>query len=77
MRNILPILLLLMLPGMMLSKEKDIKGRISLNEERTEYTGLIPDSRVVVNAPAADFINFRKPVRLILFALPNGNSIEN
>ncbi|MBP1671330.1 MAG: hypothetical protein H6Q22_902, partial [Bacteroidetes bacterium] len=44
MRNIFPILLLLILPGIMLSKEKGIKGKISLNEERTEYTGLIPDS---------------------------------
>jgi len=77
MRNILPILLLLILPGMMLAQGKSIEGRISLAEERTEYTGLIPDSRVVINAPSAHFINFRKPVRLILFALPNGNSIEN
>jgi len=46
------------------------------SEVRTEYMDLIPKSRVVINAPSAEHFRKGKPVRLILFALPNGNTIE-
>ena len=76
MRYILRTILFLCMPAVLFAKESSSRNKISLNEERTEYRELIPDSRVVINAPGKDFINYRKPLRLILFALPNGNSIE-
>jgi hypothetical protein len=49
---------------------------VAAAEVRQEYRDLIPRSRVVINTPSE--IQFRKgrPVRLILYALPNGNTIE-
>ncbi len=35
-----------------------------------------PDVRVHINAPSADAFDPKRPTRLVLFALPNGNSIE-
>lgn len=46
------------------------------SEVRTEFTDLIPKSRVVINSPSEENFRKGKPVRLILFALPNGNTIE-
>lgn len=45
-------------------------------EERKEYRELIPKSRVVINYPSEGQYRKGKPVRLILYALPNGNTIE-
>ncbi|GAB1374035.1 hypothetical protein MASR1M46_09160 [Bacteroidales bacterium] len=45
-------------------------------EVRREYRELIPDSRVVINFPSEDEYKRERPVRLIIYALPNGNSIE-
>lgn len=41
-----------------------------------ELKDLIPDSRVVVNVPAKELINPKLPTRIVFFALPNGNTIE-
>jgi hypothetical protein len=46
------------------------------SEVRTEFIDLIPKSRVVINSPSEENFRGGKPVRLILFALPNGNTIE-
>lgn len=48
----------------------------SAKEESLELTNLIPDTRIVINAPCNDLINRKLPTRVIFYALPNGNSIE-
>lgn len=48
----------------------------SQNEQRVEFSDLIPDSRVVINLPSQISIRPEKQTRLIVYALPNGNSIE-
>ncbi len=45
-------------------------------EENIEMIDLIPDSRVIINLPRKDYIKANLPVRIIFYALPNGNTIE-
>jgi hypothetical protein len=45
------------------------------SEQTLEYR-FDPDARVVINAPASSALDPTKPNWLIVFALPNGNSIE-
>ncbi|OFY39227.1 MAG: hypothetical protein A2X18_04195 [Bacteroidetes bacterium GWF2_40_14] len=45
-------------------------------EESFELTDLIPESRIVVNCPKKELINSRLPTKIVFFALPNGNTIE-
>lgn len=49
---------------------------VAAAEERQEYRDLIPGSRVVINSPSEKQFRKERPVRLILYALPNGNTIE-
>jgi hypothetical protein len=44
-------------------------------EDMTEFKPL-PDVRVVINSPPASEFTPGKPVKLVLYALPNGNTIE-
>jgi hypothetical protein len=53
---------------------------LALNPTRHELTNtfeLHPDVRVHLNAPADLADAPRRPVKLVIYALPNGNSIEN
>ncbi len=45
-------------------------------EKTAEFVNLIPDSRVVVNYPDDNSFLKGKRTRVIFFALPNGNTIE-
>lgn len=45
-------------------------------EESFELKNLIPDSRIVVNSPLKGLINPKLKTRVVFFALPNGNTIE-
>jgi hypothetical protein len=47
-----------------------------LTEHFREYVNIIPDSRVVVNYPDALSFDKNKRTRVVFFALPNGNTIE-
>lgn len=49
---------------------------VAAAEERQEYRNLIPGSRVVINSPSEKQFRKGRPVKLILYALPNGNTIE-
>ncbi len=40
------------------------------------FENLIPDTRVVVNTPCSSLIDRELPTRVIFYALPNGNTIE-
>ena len=53
-------------------------GRLysQLSEKRLEYRGLIPQSRVVINYPEGRLLKKSRDTRIIFYALPNGNSIE-
>ncbi|OJV22771.1 MAG: hypothetical protein BGO30_00140 [Bacteroidetes bacterium 41-46] len=51
-------------------------AKISPAEVRREYRELIPKSRVVINYPQEDQYREDRPLVLILYALPNGNTIE-
>src|SRR4051794_36883194 len=44
--------------------------------EQVRWTTLDYGVRVYVNAPAAASLDARKPTEVILFATPNGNTIE-
>jgi len=55
------------------AQEKNI---YSANEETFELTDLIPDSRIVVNSPKKELINPKVPTKIVFYALPNGNTIE-
>ena len=35
-----------------------------------------PEVKILINAPAADIFDLNKPTEIVLFALPNGNTIE-
>lgn len=76
MRSVIRILFLLIFPGLLFAKKEGLRSDGLSAEVRTEYNNLMPDSRVVINAPNGSFLNPNKPVRLILYALPNGNTIE-
>lgn len=43
---------------------------------RVELHDIIPESRVVINIPSGVFANGLRPTRVIFYALPNGNTIE-
>jgi hypothetical protein len=43
---------------------------------RIELHDIIPESRVVINIPSGLLANGLRPTRVILYALPNGNTIE-
>ena len=45
------------------------------NEQIRDYT-VEPEVRVFINAPSAQKLDPRKPLRIAFFALPNGNTIE-
>ncbi len=45
-------------------------------ERRVEISSIIPQSRVVVNIPSQGRLKKSRETRVILYALPNGNSIE-
>lgn len=49
--------------------------RTRFAEDVTEFKPL-PDVRVIINSPLAAQFTPGKPVRLVLYALPNGNTIE-
>jgi len=51
-------------------------GCNTISEEQFELKELIPDCRVVVNAPVAGCIDRSLPTKIIFYALPNGNTIE-
>jgi len=53
-----------------------IDGAAFAQEENFELTNLIPDSRIVINSPRRELINPKRPTRIIFYALPNGNTIE-
>ncbi|HBY02096.1 MAG TPA: hypothetical protein DEG92_06125 [Rikenellaceae bacterium] len=76
MRSVIRILFPLIFPGLLFAKKEGFRSDVLSAEVSTEYNNLIPDSRVVINAPNGSFLNPDKPVRLILYALPNGNTIE-
>jgi len=46
-------------------------------DELTLTTAVDPDVRIHVNAPVPDPANANKPTRVIIFALPNGNTLEH
>jgi len=48
----------------------------SLKEQSIEFKNLIPDSRIVINSPINGQINPKLKTRILFFALPNGNTIE-
>src|SRR4051794_22403035 len=45
-------------------------------DEQIREAKLQPDTRVLIDAPAPAQIDKRRPTRLIIYALPNGNTIE-
>ncbi|HBG25359.1 MAG: hypothetical protein A2X17_06960 [Bacteroidetes bacterium GWF2_41_61] len=45
-------------------------------ERRVEISSIIPQSRVVVNIPSLESLKSNRETRIILYALPNGNTIE-
>ncbi|MCF8266633.1 MAG: T9SS type A sorting domain-containing protein [Ignavibacteriales bacterium] len=45
--------------------------------EQIKIYNIHSDVRVFINAPSAEAFDPEKPVRIILYALPNGNSIEH
>jgi len=45
-------------------------------ERRIEISSIIPQSRVVVNIPSRESLKSDRETRIILYALPNGNTIE-
>lgn len=51
-------------------------GAQTYPEQIREYLNLIPESRVVINYPDESAFIKEKRTRIILFALPNGNTIE-
>jgi hypothetical protein len=48
----------------------------SIYPQRLEYNNLIPQSRVVVNYPGKRDLKRSRDTRIIFYALPNGNTIE-
>lgn len=53
-----------------------ISGAQTYPEQIREFVNLIPESRILVNYPNPSSLMKGKRSRVILFALPNGNSIE-
>lgn len=54
-----------------------IKGEnLQLSGTRIELHDIIPESRAVINIPSSRYASERKTTRIIFYALPNGNSIE-
>ena len=53
-----------------------VKVDYSSKEVSFELKDLIPDSRIFVNSPSRGLINSKLPTKIIFFALPNGNTIE-
>ncbi len=53
-------------------------GRLysQMSENRLEYRGLIPQSRVVINLPGEKYLKRSRDTRIVFYALPNGNTIE-
>lgn len=51
-------------------------NRYSLKEQSVEFKNLIPDSRIIINSPIKELINPKLKTRVVFFALPNGNTIE-
>jgi len=47
-----------------------------ISEKRLEYRGIIPQSRVVLNLPDGRYLKRSRDTRIIFYALPNGNTIE-
>lgn len=45
-------------------------------DEQIDLFNYTPDIRVLINAPCIKDFNPEKPVELVLYALPNGNTIE-
>src|SRR5881392_1277458 len=48
----------------------------SYGDEQLREAKLQPDARVLIDAPAPAQLDMRRPTRLIIYALPNGNTIE-
>ncbi|PKO98306.1 MAG: hypothetical protein CVU13_10660 [Bacteroidetes bacterium HGW-Bacteroidetes-8] len=48
----------------------------TFKERRVEISSIIPQSRVVVNFPSKGRLKKSRETRVILYALPNGNTIE-
>jgi len=72
------ILSIFFFSGNLFAQERIVtsKGICSVNEECFELINLIPESRIIVNSPKKELINPKLPTRVVLFALPNGNTIE-
>ena len=72
------ILWFVLFTGNLFAQERIVtaKGICSVNEECIELTNLIPESRIIINSPKKELINPKLPTRVVLFALPNGNTIE-
>lgn len=45
-------------------------------EIESEVLNIIPETRIRINGPAKVDFNSRRPLRVVFYALPNGNSIE-
>ncbi len=74
---ILLTLVLLAIPVIKLEAEKlpGFKTSPYYDEQVTTFN-FIPDIRIHINAPSDGLLDENKPVGLALFALPNGNTIE-
>ncbi|MFA5849054.1 MAG: hypothetical protein WC833_04165 [Bacteroidales bacterium] len=56
--------------------DAQVRSGYADKEDIFELTDIIPDSRIVVNSPKKELIDSRIPTRIVFFALPNGNTIE-
>ncbi len=63
-------------PANSLYSQISAKTTTEFDEKRLEFKELIPHSRVVVNIPGKKYLNSPANTRVIFYALPNGNSIE-
>jgi len=77
--RLIPLFILLCLAGHLEAKEGiHLRGAVAgpfLDEQVTSVT-FQPDVRVYIDAPSVDRFDPAKPTRLILYALPNGNTIS-
>lgn len=69
---LIPVLLILYFKGH--SKVNDSQNQTS--GIRIEINDIIPESRVVINVPTGVYAQSQRETRVIFYALPNGNSIE-
>lgn len=53
-----------------------VEQNYSSGEYSLELIDIIPESRVVINCPKSELINPKLPTKIVFYALPNGNTIE-